>query len=301
MILIGFNSDLLTKIQQKYPDNILIVNKDDFLQDNKKMNYPVNLLEYIKTNMNLYDVIYILYSEDIIAFLRAIKIEFNFIYFDTDTVSTAIMHSDENKFILNDKFSLNEFFSQFSWYSFESINDKPTENLTIKDAHHMKTLKDLIDDDSDLTDLDVIDLKKLQNKLKMGVLLQAKSMLSRVLKLTDILDKLYDELLNRIEDNITTTDTASLMYTTEYISKALSDTNQFIVSLVNNEKIQNFFIIDNSTVINTGNDTYDIDKRERIRKAAEIILNNYDNLVENNLDKVIDPNSVIEADKETQE
>ena len=301
MILIGFNSDLLTKIQQKYPDNILIVNKDDFLQDNKKMNYPVNLLEYIKTNMNLYDVIYILYSEDIIAFLRAIKIEFNFIYFDTDTVSTAIMHSDENKFILNDKFSLNEFFSQFSWYSFESINDKPTENLTIKDAHHMKTLKDLIDDDSDLTDLDVIDLKKLQNKLKMGVLLQAKSMLSRVLKLTDILDKLYDELLNRIEDNITTTDTASLMYTTEYISKALNDTNQFIVSLVNNEKIQNFFIIDNSTVINTGNDTYDIDKRERIRKAAEIILNNYDNLVENNLDKVIDPNSVIEADKETQE
>ena len=50
---------------------------------------------------------------------------------------------------------------------------------------------------------------------------RAKNSLNRVLKLSNTLDKLYDKLLERIDNGLDTTDTASLMYTTEYIAKAL--------------------------------------------------------------------------------
>lgn len=300
MILIGFDTQLFNDLQQLYPDKICIVDKNNFLQaTNSDSKYPINFLEFIKTNKDIYDILYILYFDELMAFLNAIKLEFNFIYDESKEIPDKIRKSDIAKFILNSNFTLDKFMLQYDWYI--KKDDVSNEEISLTN-HQPKTLKDLIDNDSNLTDLDIVDVKILQNKLKMGVLLQAKSMLTRVLKLTNILDKLYDELFQRIESSIETTDTASLMYTTEYISKALSETNQFIVSLVNNEKIQNFFIIDNSTVINTGNETLDIDKRERIRKAAEIILNNYDSLAEGKLDKVVDPNSVIEvqADQETQ-
>lgn len=294
MILVGFNIDLFKDIQSRYPEKVIIMQRSE-TGDSDSI---IKFLEELKSNNNIYDIVYIQYFEKIMEFLQAVKLDFNFIYNELETVSDVISHSDISKFILNDNFTIEKFLSHFDWYKALVVEDNSQTELTVNTSnlsgHRVKTLQDLIDDESNLTDLDVADVKELQNKLKMGVLLQAKSMLKRVLQLTNILDKLYDELLLRIDNNITTTDTASLMNTTEFISKALSDTNQFIVSLVNNDKIQNFFIIDNSTVINTGNDTYDIDRRERIRKAAEIILNNYDSLAENRLDEVIDPNSVIE-------
>lgn len=155
------------------------------------------------------------------------------------------------------------------------------------------TLEQLVSSDVDITDADVRDLKATQNKLKVGMLLQAKSMLNRVLKLSTILDKLYDKLLERIDDSIETSDTASLMYTAEYINKALSDTNNFMMSLINNEKIQNFFVIDNSTVINTvSDDRVSIDSRERVRKAAEIVLDNIDYFASGQFSSLKNPNAI---------
>lgn len=170
----------------------------------------------------------------------------------------------------------------------ESITQLPSDKNKL-------TLKQLLQDDVEITESDVRDLKATQNKLKVGMLLQAKSSLNRVLKLSNVLDKLYDEVLDRVDGSLTTTDTASLLYTTEYIAKALNDTNQFIMSLINNEKIQNFFVIDNSSVVNVGSiDSVDINKREKIRKAAEIVMDNIDYFVEGDFDKVRNPN--IETD-----
>lgn len=170
----------------------------------------------------------------------------------------------------------------------ESITQLPSDKNKL-------TLEQLLQDDVEITESDVRDLKATQNKLKVGMLLQAKSSLNRVLKLSNVLDKLYDEVLDRVDGSLTTTDTASLLYTTEYIAKALNDTNQFIMSLINNEKIQNFFVIDNSSVVNVGSiDSVDINKREKIRKAAEIVMDNIDYFVEGDFDKVRNPN--IETD-----
>lgn len=176
-----------------------------------------------------------------------------------------------------------------------------TKEITVqsqKDKNKL-TLEELVDDDLVITEEDVRELKATQNKLKVGLLLQAKNSLKRVLKLSNVLDKLYDELLDRVDNSLTTTDTASLMYTTEYISKALNDTNQFIVSLINNDKIQNFFIVDNSSVVNIGSvDSIDIDSRERLRKATEIVMDNIDYFVNGEFKNIKDPNKQNEEQQE---
>ena len=185
----------------------------------------------------------------------------------------------------------------------EKVEDKQEELEVIKTEtksvdKSKLTLQELIEQDINITEADIRELKSTTNKFKVALMLQAKSRLNTVLKLCDVLDKLYDELINRIDQSLTTTDTPSLMYTTEYISKALADTNQFIMSLITNEKIQNFFIIDNSNIININDNRVDIDKREKIRKAAEIVLDNADYFTNGQYDKIIDPNSVFEVDKD---
>lgn len=129
------------------------------------------------------------------------------------------------------------------------------------------------------------------------MLLQAKTSLNRILKLSNTLDKLYNEIVERVDNSLTTTDTASLMYTADYISKALHDTNQFIVSLINNDKIKNFFIIDNSNIINVNdNEDVAINKRDRIRKAVQIVLDNIDKFQEGDLNNLVNPNNSIEGE-----
>ena len=174
-----------------------------------------------------------------------------------------------------------------------SENSENTNKLTeIPQDKNKLTMEQLLQDDVEITEADVRDLKATSNKLKVGMLLQAKTSLRRVLKLSNTLDKLYDELLDRVDTSLETTDTASLMYTTEYIAKALNDTNQFIVSLINNEKIQNFFIVDNSSIVNIGSiDNVDIDKREKIRKATEIVMDNIDYFVNGEYENMKNPNS----------
>ena len=65
------------------------------------------------------------------------------------------------------------------------------------------------------------------------------------------------------------------------------------MSLINNEKIQNFFVIDNSTVINNiSDDRVSIDSRERVRKAAEIVLDNIDYFASGKFDSLKNPNAI---------
>ena len=119
---------------------------------------------------------------------------------------------------------------------FDWISNKELPAITDSNNNHELTFDDLVNKDVTITEADIRDLKSVENKLKVGMLLQAKTSLNRILKLSRTLDKLYDELVTRIDTDLTNTDTASLMYTADYISKALHDTNQFIVSLINNDK-----------------------------------------------------------------
>lgn len=178
--------------------------------------------------------------------------------------------------------------------SSDNENNKPIESNSTNHYNNL-TMQDLLKEDTIISETDVRNLKVVENKLKIGMILQAKTSLNRILKLSTVLDKLYDELIDRIDTDLSNTDTASLMYTADYISKALNDNNQFILNLINNDKIKNFFIIDNSNIINVNDNSIDISKRDRIRRAVEIVLDNIDKFETGNLNDLKDPN-IIEGD-----
>ena len=307
MILLGVEKQLCDNLLQKYPNNVTIINPETFKNNNQQgSKYPVNCLEHIKYCMDKFDLVYIFYNVEILACLNAIKLKYTMVYHNkksniyTNEYKKQFDSIKCDKIILDNNLDIEQVLLDmniFDWLK----KEEPKQELMIQDNEikpvyenkNKLTLEQLINEEVEITDADVRDMKAIQNKLKVGMLLQAKSMLNRVLKLSSILDKLYDKLLDRIDDSLETTDTASLMYTAEYINKALSDTNQFMMSLINNEKIQNFFIIDNSTVINTNSeDRVELDKRQKIRKAAEIVLDNIDYLMNGSYDNIKNPNTI---------
>lgn len=333
------------KLSKLYSDKINVIDDNDFKTIDNKIDsdnqFPINFLQEVKLSESMYPITIINFKLDVIAFIKAIALQYTFVYdsyTNKDTVN-FINNSDINTIIVtNDntlEYQLNTVYG-FNWLNYENsdydmstatncvINEdnnqqgvdnvvdngtngsdqinavesdkkeEQCESLDILPKNKNKlTLEQLVSTDVDITDADVRDLKATQNKLKVGMLLQAKSMLNRVLKLSTILDKLYDKLLDRIDESIETSDTASLMYTAEYINKALTDTNNFMMSLINNDKIQNFFVIDNSTVINNISDTkVSADSRERVRKAAEIVLDNIDYFASGQFNNLKNPNVV---------
>lgn len=310
MLIVGFDKIGKTTLASKYSDKIQEV---DFKEYKDKQEWPINYIEAIKKSILEYEITIIPYLEDVILCLDALNIEYTLAFPDISCEQDYIQYwnkyskfagSSKDKLILDRDETLEQALALvFDWIIIEKSNEElaVVEEITkvIPENKNKLSMEQLLDDDLEITEADVRELKATQNKLKVGMLLQAKNSLNRVLKLSNTLDKLYDKLLERIDNSLDTTDTASLMYTTEYISKALNETNQFIVSLISNEKIQNFFIIDNSTVINASNDRKDINSRERIRKAVEIVMDNIDYFEQGQYQNMKDPN-VIEVSGENQ-
>ena len=310
MILIEFGNIIEADFASKYKDKVNILSFDQYLNN---PDWPISFIEAIKKSEIEYDITIVSYMQEIILCLDALQIDYtlvylhisdknvpedlldDYIFIKTHQCKRIVLHIGEK---LVDKLK-----DQFEWITIEEVIEEPVEQQLVVSEESSKpelpknennlTMEQLIGDDVEITEADVRELKATQNKLKVGMLLQAKNSLNRVLKLSNTLDKLYDKLLERIDNGLDTTDTASLMYTTEYIAKALSETNQFIVSLISNEKIQNFFIIDNSSVINvSGNDRVDINSREKIRKAAEIVLENIDYFANGDFQNLKNPNAI---------
>lgn len=333
MLIVGFSGinigSLLTNV--KYNDKIIGL---DLKKENITNDVLIDYIEQIRESLANFEIVIIPYIQEIILCLDTLAIKYTLVY-PTEMDKTRIgTHTEEYQVfktlaIKNDSIVLKvgesleqKLKEQFEWINLEEkpeevkqeikqeeVKQESKEDETAITETEQKqkpqvldgkkiTLQELIEQDIDITEADVREMKAITNKFKVAMILQAKSRLHTVLKLCGVLDKLYDELVDRIDLSLKTTDTASLMYTADYISKALSETNQFIMSLITNEKIQNFFIIDNSNIINITDNKVDIDKREKIRKAAEIVLDNADYFTNGQYDKVIDPNSVFDVDED---
>ena len=310
MLIVGFSGIIDKLLVEKYPNNIVILEFDTNNITNESL---IEYIENIKEKIAQYDIVIIPYVNEIVLCLDTLSINYLVVYpteLDTQRINDKQEYTlfkglatKHDNVVLKVNETLEQFLScKFDWVkldtqSMEVVDNKVEETPPAIDKKNL-TLQELIEHDVEITEADIRDLKSTTNKFKVAMLLQAKSRLNTVLKLCNVLDKLYDELVNRIDQSLETTDTPSLMYTTDYIAKALSETNQFIMSLITNEKIQNFFIIDNSNIINITDNRVDIDKREKIRKAAEIVLDNADYFTAGQYDKVIDPNTVFEDGKE---
>ena len=314
MLLVKYKNLDAVEFANKYNDKVKLLtpNKTD-----NASNWLIKFIEEVKRANSDNSIIITDYMKELILGFKALKLKYSIAY--PQHISKA--EYDENKleydalkiqaqevetFVIKDGETIEKVLAdKFDWISIkeenvEEENVVEDNGVVVADSKPVLqerkplTFKELVEnDDIEITDADIRDMKALTNKFKITMLLQAKSRLKTVLKLCDVLDKLYDELVNRIDVSLATTDTSSLMYTADYIAKALNDTNQFIMPLINNEKLQNFFIIDNSSVINISDSRVDINKREKIRKAAEIVLDNIDYFAEGNYGNIVNPNDTI--------
>ena len=303
MLVLIFPGIEFNNILDRYKDQVIYIDENIYNNDN---NYPINYLEYIKECLQKYNIVFINYS-DIYIYLDGLKIKYNIIVpskkyiedakFDkyrdilkTLKINDTVVLIDEDNDLLQ---YLNKFIdikNKATNVLPDNINNKPDNNL-ISEYKKLK-LEDIANDTRDLTDTDMREFKEIQNKLKIGMLLQAKNSLKRILKLSDMLDTLYDKAINKINDQIDDMTFNQIMITTQYISTSLKNTNDLIMTLITNEKVQNLFVIDNPSINITSNNANDIDSRSRIRKAVEIILNNYDAIENGDFINIKNPNNI---------
>lgn len=172
--------------------------------------------------------------------------------------------------------------------------DKSVESQVIPIVNKDITISKMMEDGFYIDDLTLREFKVVENKVRAGMLIQAKNRLNRIDKLLDTLNKLEDELFNRIDEDITNLRTDRIMEMTKFISSLIRDTNDMVMSVIGNPKLQNFFIVDNSSNV-TVEDTVglDITKRKKIRHAVQVVLDNLDRVEVGNLENIENPNNII--------
>lgn len=269
MLLVVTRTEQENNLSKKYNEKVQYINKNV-----KEKEEIIKYLEEIKQSCLSKEITIINYDKVILELLDKLSIKYIVVI---QLINKADYKNVPVDRILEVENTIDKFLStQYKW---------------IEDENRELTLKQLATEDITLTESDVRSFKELENKLKVSLLLQAKTSLNRVLKLTSMLDKLQDAMTERIDmfmDDFTVWDLVRL---TESISRTIQDTNSFILNLINNEKVQNYFIVQNNNV-NIGDSAYDINKREKIRKAVEIVLNNIDLYQEGKYGELQNPNAV---------
>lgn len=313
MLILYYKTLNIDTIVSKYSDKVY---KLDLAEFNLDEHIIVSCISDIKDKLNIYDIVFVAYDVKLQLCFDALKLNYTVLLPTKEDLTANIYDEDvytqmENcvgkvdSIVLDIEESVEHGLKQLvDWIDIddvsiddvietevaENVMEDEVEDLSLVPNNKKLTLQDLIEDDVDITEADVRKLKASTNKLKVGMVLQAESRLKLVLKMLDSMNKIGDELVDRINNSLTTADTASLIYTFNFLSEAIKASNDLTMSLITNEKIQNFFIIDNSNVINITDDRVDINKREKIRKAAEIVLDNIDYFTDGRYDKIINPN-----------
>lgn len=292
-LFIGFGDLGQDNLQEKYPEKFKhILNRDYKIFESGKLNNSelIRYLQDISKCMSMYDIVYTEYDANVVYCLDNLNTSYTLVFNINDKTKINIDLSNKSVLqILDNSTFENELSKEYSWIRPES-NKLPT--VTNKKI----TLQNIMNDDVVITEQDIRDIKEVETKIKVALLLQAKRTLNRTLKLLDVLDVLCDNLVTRISDSVNVADTASLMTTVQFISNSINEANKFVYTLISNDKIQNFFIVDNSNVINITDDKISRDKREKVRKVIEIVLDNIDNFSNGNFDKLQEPNSITEVD-----
>lgn len=134
--------------------------------------------------------------------------------------------------------------------------------------------------------------------LKSALIMQARRELERVLKLTDMLDKIQEKYQDRVFDYINRHDDESavnyLPRMIDVISQCLDRSQKMIHDIALDDKITNIMLVDASTNIsNITNNTLNMDlstaqSRGHVRDAVNAILKLMNTNIEETTDDVVD-------------
>ncbi len=140
--------------------------------------------------------------------------------------------------------------------------DNKKLELTKTDSLEYLTRK-VLDSKSD------VDVKRFTSLLRIS---QAKKELIRVVRLTEALDRLEEELFKRLEDSPERFHTDELMNLTKVIQSSIDRSNKIIDDLHENETLLSTISVTKIAVKPPKSSTFDLNARERIKNAVSGII-----------------------------
>lgn len=182
----------------------------------------------------------------------------------------------------------------------KKLSTEPVENVdnsvenSIQELDKNVSISDVADDKFYIDDLMLRELKSMENNVRAGMLVQAKNRLKRVDRMLNTLNVLEDELFDRFERDVSTMRNSNISDAIKLVSDLISSTNSMIMSVIGNPKLQNFFIVDNSSNINIEErENLDVNQRKKVRHAVQTILSNIDKVEEGKTQDLENPNVII--------
>ena len=132
-----------------------------------------------------------------------------------------------------------------------------------------------IAEDSSLEGMDVSG-EKLINKTKLFLVAQAANELNRVIKLTNLLDKLEDKFIDTINNRLETNPDNLTLITSamETITESLNRSNALITQVLKDDKLSSIIINTTNIITPEGKSgtLMNVDSRDAIRNAASFFL-----------------------------
>ena len=280
MLLVTKIDEDYRSLQEEYANNVVILTSD-IDNDTKAL---IKFLETIKKNILKYELVVINYNKVILDCLDKLEIK----YYITNNLGLEDYTVYNN--VIEIEGTLNQTLSNyFGWINKTELPQVETE------SNNDLTLEKLATQDVTITDANIRQAKMIETKAKVAMYLQVDVQIKRLYRLLDTINLLEDEMLTRVASDVHTTDTGSLLQVTKCLNDTLSSINSLIMSIVNNDKIQNFFVIDNSKNVNIETGLMTAESRDRVRKAIEIITQNLDMFKEGNISNLQDPNNIVEV------
>lgn len=158
----------------------------------------------------------------------------------------------------------------------DNIEDNKTKEIQIVDSEmtNMTLMKQLADNDLSMQ-ID-INTEQLLDRTKLFLVAQARNSLNRIIKLTQMLERLEDKFISAINENIddgkATIEMISLAMDT--ITKLLEDANSTVMQVLKDEKLQNIVINTTNIITPDGGraTVIDADSRDEVRNLAASLL-----------------------------
>lgn len=139
-----------------------------------------------------------------------------------------------------------------------------------------------------------VDSKLSENQMKMFVIAQAKRELQKVIKFSEMLDKVQDRFEERIVNNLVDVPDYELPKIMSMLMGCIDRSNSLINSVIKDKDLLQLFVIDNSKNLTVNNEIGNVENnidpagmmdaasRRKVLNAVKYVLGNMDQLINEN-------------------
>lgn len=170
-----------------------------------------------------------------------------------------------------------------------------------KNLDPLDVMKEISKGNTDRKDISIfVDSKLSENQMKMFVIAQAKRELQKVIKFSEMLDKVQNRFEERIVNNLVAVPDYELPKIMTMLMDCIDRSNNLIGSIIKDKDLLQLLVIDNSknlTVNNSiegsvegeiGSPMMDVSSRRKVINAVKYVLGNMDKIIEESSNKNVE-------------